>query len=1086
MKFLRLLSIASVLSFALVTTAAPGSIKDIKGTWQVIVPEQRLALSPACGALDSETKYTEKLWYFGNPDHATVQLVKAIFMPVAGAFQLSKLNQPAIFFSVRTIGKLLGAIQLNEGRDSAELKKILVDAIIADEDFKQALQKKYKNKLDISYKNYDGLVARLGATEDYATIKTKASEYLIRQKLFKRGVAKDQELLDAVGAYHQTKPENPGFDVERTIAILEAKIVEPKVKATIKALEPVLRFVDLIINSLLESKPGSLSALLPFSSSSSSSGASSAAFSSEGSREHGSDVGFQHYEQYATQHILLTWLYRKASNKTDFATYFSSLPQEFLMPDKMFDVQDVYEGEEYLAILSGLVTDLNSREGVDIFSYLQRDTDLASIVYAELMNQKYGQDIPYLPEYATVFFDGVDFATCVETAIRNLCNIVTYDKKSRIFGNSFSSLNMYQTLRDFYAKKTEEATNNSEDDVQKPQVYQDWSDIVQNLPYIAYAEIKRPGSPKALSFKNIETQIDGFIKLPGITLPDEAEYGELVIKLDGADHTFRTIKIHNQTFALVETDDYYVFEVMPSIQNTIIMLDRLLGLGLFSSSASSSSGVSASNFVNVFFNPDFNSVYFTQVCERVGWKIEGDFDVAVLDNRSADQVILLKKGEADFKFNLYPRKHAYAERVVNEEAQEEYRRKLCQYRDDIMDIGFDPMVLFVTKLYGPKPIDGDAGFTFSRESHRAWNCSLFRTYDLFDPRKKIDLVRVMISSTPESTTQDHASLSAQLIRGIEFDPDLYYPEQMARIMNESLDFFGKYQNNSQLCNALNDFFDKVYVNKHDEGRMITFSYFIKVSRAINDRTTFEKIIQLARELSENEGAHVSMLALQLLVENGYTEAYARAFDFAMAYITHEDSDHCSDALHILKALIKQGYEPSFGPVLELFINRVTDENFKYYAFDMLDALAEQKDNPASRQVLQVAVQERADRLRAMLQNDALESWNKEKIQNLLHEFVPSASQGVGTQELEPLSEELPPPSEETSTPETQETLTVTPPSSVVHDVQTSLQELPSQQEPVVLSAPQKGQQLSVPRGPGHVPAAQKIIVRDGRMVTVGR
>ncbi|MBX9830780.1 hypothetical protein K2X40_02400 [Candidatus Babeliales bacterium] len=1019
MKFLPVLSTVLVLSFALVTTAAPSSIKDIKGTWHVIEPEHRLALSPACGALDSEMRYTEKLYYFGNPEHATVQLVKAIFMPVGGAFHPSQLNQPVVLFSVRTIGKLLGAIQLNQGGDEVMLKKAIVNAVACDNDFKQALRMKHKNRLDLSYQDYDDLKNKLEVCEKiqkenhYVHLKADANGYFMSKGIFKHGEKDDNKLIETLKEYREKflseQPEP--FDFEKTIAVLQAKASGPKVKKTIEALSHVSRFADLIIRSLAECRSAE--------SSSSSSSSSLPAMPITNS---------QHYEQYATQHVLLTWLYRKAQNKRDFIPYFESLPQQFLVSGYVADGEDVYQGNDYKDIEQDIASKLNEQDGSNIFNYLKDNADLAAVIYAGIMNQKYGQDIPYLSEHATNYYDGMAVATCVENAIRNLCNIFTYNKKERIFVSNSLSLNLPLNLRAFYGRVSEDATNNLEDDVNKLQVHQDWSDIVQNLPYIAYGKIKLPGSPKALDSKEVDKKIGGFIKLSGVTIPEGAERSSATIKLDGADHTFQTITINKNTLVLVNSDDdSLVFEIMPSMQNVIVMVDNLLGLGLFSSGASSSSSFYAPGLSDIFFNADFNATYFPEICKRCGWEIEGDFDASKLNDQAVDQSISLKKGEALFTVNVQPFKHAYVERVVNEEAQEEYRKELSDYFETTLADVLDPMHLLLTNLYRPKPIDNEKAYEF----HRAWHYSLFFTYDLFDRGKKLDLLPVILSSELESTTPDHASLVAQLIKHIEFEADLFYQGEAAARLSENLGFIEKYQSNSQFQNFLRDFFNKVYSHKNHEGQLITFSHFIKVSWLMDDTITAIKIIEKARELSENENACVRMFALLILVENEYASAYAvRALDVAMGYITDENSDYRRGAVRTLTALISKGYTPSFSPVLDFFINNVTDENFKYDAFYMLDALAWQKDNSASRSVLQVAVQERAERLQALLQNDALESWGETKTEQFLNEFAPSVLQEVGTQELLPPSEELSLSSGETSSSGTQETLTETQPSSV--------------------------------------------------------
>ncbi|MBX9831147.1 hypothetical protein K2X40_04265 [Candidatus Babeliales bacterium] len=913
MKLLRSL-FTFVLFFGLANQAVPGSIKDIKGTWNIFKPEHRLALSPVCGALDSETKLTEKMYYFGNPEHATVQLIKAIFKPVAGAFQPSKLNLPASWCSVRTIGKILGALEQNSGQSKSVMRNALINALTTDADFnekshiaQETLKSTITEKLGKPFSTSNEIRTLCEQTlKKYTQTKIHANDFLQREGVLAKGLKDHRLLLAKLKEYKndstwptsssssspssssstladdiqpsrkrgrlETAPENTAqrlctrndkqpqhsrkherfgrqkaelttkkqrttngilthehhdnspeardarhqnylksraarkkeaqarqlFNLDEAIFVLQVKIDAPKIKQALSKLEAieknvhVAKFVDLIIASLAECKPApadpASSSLIP------------SVFEPSEKNYRGA------YEHYATQHILLTWLYRKAHDKHDLIAYVQSLPQEFLTPEAHnLNGTDMFEDNAHKEIQQAMAESLNHLDGKDIFDHLTNHANLADVVYTELMCQKFGQSIPYLPEYATVMFDVVKVADCVETTIRNLCNIATYDQETRTFGNKLLTPNAPEKLDNFYATKTQDATNNAEDDTNRLKVHQDWSNLVQNQPYITYAKIKLPGSSYTMDATQItdkkgKKKFCGFIKLPGGAIPDNAKRSTVTFKRDSQDITLETLKVNGNKFLLVAPDaGYQLYEIMPWMQNIIIMLNDLLGLNLFEAQAASSSATPSSELNDVFFDANFNATYFARVCQQCGWELAApNFDLKKLDNQNIGQTILLKKARSFFTIFVNPLNHAYAERMEGQEAKEAYQNNLAEYMNNKLFDNADPVLFMLSNLYGLEP----------RYAHYR----LLFMCDLLDVRTRLRIVRTIMQNP--DTTSDSISLLSQLITSFELTEDLAYQRSLANILVEHLTAVQRFTKNPQFKNTLHDFVDKLSNQTH--------------------------------------------------------------------------------------------------------------------------------------------------------------------------------------------------------------------------------------------------------------------------------
>ena len=353
MKLLRLLLLI-IFCLCFGPQAIPGSIKDIKGTWDILLPEHRLALSPALGALAIESHYIKKLYYFGNPNHATTQLVKVIFHAFNGGFQPSKHNMPTPLCSIKTIAKILTTISQNYGLPVDLLKEQLIKTLLSDEDFNTEFMNK-NNGLTFSQaqEEYNIYQKELSRTEKlaqhYNNIKERANNYLRSKQLVTRGIGDDFELIAKLETILSTK-ENPSTEEKSTEKAKKRKRIDlPNVAELRKVFDAknrrtqlssllaknpfnsIINFADLIARSCNECQSQSPSSSSSRSSSSSSSSSSSVATN-------------QNYEGYATEHILLALLYKKSLTRQDFATYFQELPKEFLALKATDDwVNDSYE-----------------------------------------------------------------------------------------------------------------------------------------------------------------------------------------------------------------------------------------------------------------------------------------------------------------------------------------------------------------------------------------------------------------------------------------------------------------------------------------------------------------------------------------------------------------------------------------------------------------------------------------------------------------------------------------------------------------------------------------------------------------------
>lgn len=186
--------------------------------------------------------------------------------------------------------------------------------------------------------------------------------------------------------------------------------------------------------------------------------------------------------------------------------------------------------------------------------------------FEEYVFVRFEQEVP-LATYHDALFKGHEFTDCMDTAVRNMLNVITYNRDTKVFdvplleqrlGFKELGTNVRQELKSFYTQNSEPAS------VTDGVVHTSWAEISSNIPFVAYNRALVKGVAEALPAGK-----RGFIKGVVDKGPDGVAEKEALASLFTA-----------RGYVLV-SDDADVFTVKPTLKNLIVMLDYLLNLNLF-------------------------------------------------------------------------------------------------------------------------------------------------------------------------------------------------------------------------------------------------------------------------------------------------------------------------------------------------------------------------------------------------------------------------------------------------------------------------------------------------------------------------
>ena len=215
-----------------------------------------------------------------------------------------------------------------------------------------------------------------------------------------------------------------------------------------------------------------------------------------------------------------------------------------------------------------------------------------SLVYLTLLPGTIPPEVSYAATY--YHYDPADptqfvgFADCMESTLRNVINLLVYDKDSVSFKLSkLRSIHPIAAFVEFYQK------NANAVDVESDYLHNEWAALVSNIPFVAYLR-------KVIEHGTTAIVLD---KLGFIKVPRGANVG------DG--------------YVVVGPDDI-VYELQPSLRNTILVLNHLFQLDLFNHEIGRTPDEKT---LAAFVRPDFIKTYFPQLCNKLNIPFKGFFDM---------------------------------------------------------------------------------------------------------------------------------------------------------------------------------------------------------------------------------------------------------------------------------------------------------------------------------------------------------------------------------------------------------------------------------------------------------------------------
>lgn len=340
------------------------------------------------------------------------------------------------------------------------------------------------------------------------------------------------------------------------------------------------------------------------------------------------------YADNTTQGILLGYMLAKSNDHLDLQEYFRG----FLNNDSYTLPHDEYTNQE-LEQIAQTKPDLNN---IDNFADY-----LCALVYKE----KYMSALPKIVSNTSVAYQGNNFPDCVETMMRNLVNIITYDSQKQLLGQIPAGLTANKQLQTFYNSKL----NANPAAVNDTDVHRSWLRLVENKEGCSYNRLLVRGTQNHIEVRG---ECDGVIPLD--TINKKLPKKEVIIA--GKTYTVFEHKINSKTYWLVPTDgDLDCFELMPTLSNVIILLDTMFNLNLPHPVQTLINRLSSESIANQAIKNDFVASYFGKICKKLKWTIEKETheQIKLLNNLPDQSVMItieLPSGEM-FDLELYDKAH---------------------------------------------------------------------------------------------------------------------------------------------------------------------------------------------------------------------------------------------------------------------------------------------------------------------------------------------------------------------------------------------------------------------------------------------
>ncbi len=684
--FVKTLLLIQLLVFSFIY---PSSIKNIKDTYVPLKKEYQ-DLSPLYGASWWENpNLLENLYKFGMDQDSTIKLIKELFHVTSGSFDVTRLGSKAAYhLSGATIGKIIGLIKKKEKEEKEITQKGLIRLIKEDIDYKASInsvlvvKKQYQEKL----KEIEEQIQSLKNSPEIELKKINADDYRDKMKNLEDNknyytklinarnitIATGESLNDLCDAIVGSCDECGYFGQEKALkrypkystqaillAFLYRKDYEQQVDNIIKDKEKYRKYFNELENYLAENKFLEINELAGFKIGLSKVSKAKLNLTTKEQKKaleekiKGLESNLSEKEKSISNELVK--LKQKKLSKTEKEGLIEEI-QKRLQGVGIFKIGDwknkVLESSGWLIdefptedenFINNFIKNLEvstkdkANDSLDkILDSLSKSEKLSvdqiyeKLICVSVIKKYYQSALPKIAKWKMkikykIGSKEVLFPDCVETVVRNLCNIVIYDDRSNqfILPKDVSD----EKIKTFYSK------NNLSSDVDSRDVADAWTAVVEDREFVTYNGIikqdtltKKKGGNTFIKVKNVENFLEKI-----------EEENKSKINILGKE--FNEVTINKQKYVVVYSDEYAVYELMPSLKNIIILLNEFFNLNLYN------------NLEAVFFDETFNSDYFPKLCRKLGWRIYSE-NIDYNRDTSLDIKLGLKNSNNQFLIKL--------------------------------------------------------------------------------------------------------------------------------------------------------------------------------------------------------------------------------------------------------------------------------------------------------------------------------------------------------------------------------------------------------------------------------------------------
>ncbi|OGB86182.1 hypothetical protein A3J41_03260 [candidate division TM6 bacterium RIFCSPHIGHO2_12_FULL_38_8] len=329
------------------------------------------------------------------------------------------------------------------------------------------------------------------------------------------------------------------------------------------------------------------------------------------------------YPENTAQNIILGYLLAKSNTRQDLQDYLSAVTgKQVALSDEQYNAQDFKK---------------TLNEAPDLTNVQSFSDFMCASVYQENYVSSF---LPKIVVHDNVAYQTTSFSDCVETTIRNLCNIATYSAQDQKLGQTPKDVAMSADLQNFYSQ----SLHQNPAEVSNKAVHQTWTNLVENKPGMLYGNLLDPDSHSAI---RVLDQCDGVMPVASIdaTLPSRT------VTIGSKNYQVQEKQVGGKTYWLVPNGSpLHCYELTTTASNIIVALNDLFNLNLYQST-------------DDVLQPDFAQKHFESMCAKFDWTVSQNEMQKVINleqGKSSNVEIAVNTAEgANFKINLTTKVHSF-------------------------------------------------------------------------------------------------------------------------------------------------------------------------------------------------------------------------------------------------------------------------------------------------------------------------------------------------------------------------------------------------------------------------------------------